>query len=130
MKHRHTRQQQRLKPASRNRRPEVEKTADEQPFSSAVNIKKHSMLHMKAEGGRTKHRLDKFKRGGRTKRFADGGATSSPSLDNIQQQMARHLEETRQFHQNLSDFQQQMTDKEAQARADNEAQILRSTPED
>jgi hypothetical protein len=78
VKHRHVRQQQRLKPASRNRRPQVDKTADEQPFSSAVNIKKHSMLHMKAEGGRTKHRLDKFRRGGRSaKRYDNGGPAGS-----------------------------------------------------
>ena len=83
MKHRHTRQHQRLKPASRSRRPEVDKTADEQPFSSAVNIKKHSMLHMKAEGGRTKHRLDKFKRGGRSRsRKADQAAASSLKFAN------------------------------------------------
>ena len=35
------------------------------------------MHHMKAEGGRTKLRLDKFRRGGRrTKRFDDGGTAS------------------------------------------------------
>jgi hypothetical protein len=78
MKHRHTRQQQRLKTASRNRRSEVDKTADEQPFSSAVNTKKRTAYHMKAEGGRTKHRLDKFRRGGRPRnRFDNGGPASS-----------------------------------------------------
>ncbi len=67
MKHRHTRQQQRLKAASRNRRLEVDKTADEQPSSGVAKFKKSSMLHMKAEGGHTKNRLDKFRRGGRSR---------------------------------------------------------------
>ena len=80
MKHRHVRQQQRLKTASRNRRLEVDKAADEQPSSDKV--KKSSMLHMKAEGGRTKHRLDKFRRGGRPKRFEDGGTTRSDDPGN------------------------------------------------
>jgi hypothetical protein len=82
MKHRHTRQQQRLKTASRNRRLEVDKTADEQPSSGVAKFKKSSMLHMKAEGGRTKHRLDKFRRGGRPKRFEDGGTTRSDDPGN------------------------------------------------
>jgi hypothetical protein len=78
MKHRHLRQQQRLKTASRNRRSEVDKTADEQPFSSAVNTKKRAAYHMKAEGGRTKHRLDKFRRGGRSRnRYDNGGPAGS-----------------------------------------------------
>jgi hypothetical protein len=78
MKHRHTRQQQRLRTASRNRRSEVDKTADEQPSSSAVNTKKRTAYHMKAEGGRTKHRLDKFRRGGRSRnRYDNGGPAGS-----------------------------------------------------
>jgi hypothetical protein len=80
VKHRHVRQQQRLKTASRKRRLEVDKAADEQPSSDKV--KKSSMLHMKAEGGRTKHRLDKFRRGGRPKRFEDGGTTRSDDPGN------------------------------------------------
>jgi hypothetical protein len=78
MKHRHTRQQQRPKPASRNRRLEVDKTADEQPFSSAANTKKRAAHSMKAEGGKTKPRLDKFRRGGRQrpKKYDDGGTVS------------------------------------------------------
>ena len=83
MKHRHTRQHQRLKPASRSRRPEVDKTAGEQPSSGVAKVKKSSMHHMKAEGGRTKHRLDKFKRGGRSRsRKADQAAASSLKLAN------------------------------------------------
>ena len=78
MKHRHTRQQQRQKTASRNRRLEVDKTADEQPSSGAGKAKKHSVHHMKAEGGRTKHRLDKFRRGGRShNRYDSGGSAAS-----------------------------------------------------
>ena len=38
-----------------------------------AKVKKASMHHMRAEGGRTKHRLDKFKRGGRAK----GGRTGA-----------------------------------------------------
>src|SRR5581483_7687388 len=78
MKHRHRVQQQPRKPASRNRRPEADKTADEQPFSSAASTTKHSTHHMKAEGGRTKPRLDKFRRGGRSiKRYDSGGPAGS-----------------------------------------------------
>jgi hypothetical protein len=78
MKHRHKlAQAQRHKTASRNRGAEADGVADEQPRSGAGKAKKSSMHHMKAEGGRTKHRLDKFRRGGRrTKRFDDGGTAS------------------------------------------------------
>jgi hypothetical protein len=79
MKHRHTRQQQRLKTASRNRRLEVDKTADEQPSSGVAKFKKSSVLHMKAEGGRTKHRLDKFRRGGRSRNTYDNGGPAGSS---------------------------------------------------
>jgi hypothetical protein len=82
VKHRHVRQQQRLKTASRNRRLEVDKAADEQPSSGVAKVKKSSMLHMKAEGGRTKHRQDKFRRGGPPKRFEDGGTTRSDDPGN------------------------------------------------
>jgi hypothetical protein len=113
MQRRHKRQQQQLKRAPRHK-PEVDTTADAQPFSSAVNVKKHSMLHMKAEGGRTKHRLDKFKRGGRTKRFDDGGTVSGPSLDKIRQQMADYASQTAVQHQQhlqgITDIQKQMND--------------------
>lgn len=55
----------------------VRKEADgeERKHGGSVHakVKKHSMHHMHAEGGRTKHRLDKFKRGGRAK----GGRTGA-----------------------------------------------------
>ena len=74
MKHRHTRQQQRLKTASRNGRLEVDKTAEEQPSSGAGKAKRRAAHHMHAEGKRPEPRLDKFRRGGRRpKRFDDGG---------------------------------------------------------
>jgi hypothetical protein len=79
MKHRHKlAHPHRHKTASRNRRSDADKTADEQPFSSAVNTKKRTAYHMKAEGGRTKHRLDKFRRGGRSRnRYDNGGPAGS-----------------------------------------------------
>ena len=82
MKHRHRlAQAQRRKPSTRNRRPDVDEASDEQPRSGAGKAKKSSMHHMKAEGGRTKLRLDKFRRGGRrTKRF-DNGGTAGSALD-------------------------------------------------
>jgi hypothetical protein len=78
MKHRHKlSQRQRQRATSQSRRPKVQEALDEQPHSSAGQAKKHSMHHMKAEGGRTKHRLDKFRRGGRrTRRLEDGGTAS------------------------------------------------------
>lgn len=53
----------------------VAKEAEEKKHGGSVHakVKKHSMHHMHAEGGRTKHRLDKFRRGGRAK----GGRTGS-----------------------------------------------------
>ena len=84
MKHRHKlSQRQRQRPAPSSRRLEVDKTADEQPRSIASKLKKSSMHSMRAEGGRTKLRLDKFRRGGRrTKRFDDGGAAAGSTRPN------------------------------------------------
>ena len=84
MKHRHKlSQRQRQRPAPLSRRLEVDKTADEQPRSIASKLKKSSMHSMRAEGGRTKLRLDKFRRGGRrTKRFDDGGAAAGSTRPN------------------------------------------------
>jgi hypothetical protein len=51
---------------------------DEQPHSSAGKAKKRTAHHMKAEGGRTKLRLDKFRRGGRPRnRYDNGGPAGS-----------------------------------------------------
>jgi hypothetical protein len=78
MKHRHVRQQHRRKMASQGRRSEVQELLDEQPHSSAGKAKKRTAHHMKAEGGRTKLRLDKFRRGGRSRnRFDNGGPAGS-----------------------------------------------------
>ena len=84
MKHRHKlSQRQRQRPAPSSRRLEVDKTADEQPFSSAGNAKRRAAHHMHAEGKRPKPRLDKFRRGGRrTKRFDDGGAAAGLTRPN------------------------------------------------
>ena len=78
MKHRHKlSQRQRQRPASQSRRPEAQET-DEQSRSGAGKAKKSSMLHMKAEGGRTKLRMDKFRRGGRSRnRYDNGGPAGS-----------------------------------------------------
>lgn len=53
----------------------VAKEAEERRHGGSVHakVKKESMHHMHAEGGRAKHRLDKFRRGGRAK----GGRTGS-----------------------------------------------------
>ena len=53
----------------------VRKEADEKAHGGSVHTKakKHSMHHMHAEGGKTKHRLDKYRRGGRAK----GGRTGA-----------------------------------------------------
>ena len=76
MKHRHRlAQRQRQRPTSPSRRTDVNE--DEQPRSDKA--KKHSMHHMKAEGGRTKHRLDKFRRGGRSRNTYDNGGPAGSS---------------------------------------------------
>ena len=79
MKHRHRlAQRQRQRPTSSSRRAEVYEETDEQPHSSAGKAKKRTAHHMKAEGGRTKLRLDKFRRGGRSRnRFDNGGPAGS-----------------------------------------------------
>lgn len=53
----------------------VRKEAEEKKHGGSVHakVKKASMHHMHAEGGKTKHRLDKFRRGGRAK----GGRTGA-----------------------------------------------------
>jgi hypothetical protein len=74
-------QRRRPRPASAKRRPEAYEEAKEQQQPSASKAKRRSTYQGQVEGGRTKHRLDKFRRGGRrTKRFDDGGsiADSSP----------------------------------------------------
>jgi hypothetical protein len=77
MKHRHRlAQRQRQRPASSSRRAEVYE--DEQPSSSGSNAKKRAAHQMRAEGGKTKHRLDKFRRGGRPRnRYDNGGPAGS-----------------------------------------------------
>jgi hypothetical protein len=76
MQHRHKlAQARRRKAASQSRRSAADETPDEQPRSSASKLKKSSMHSMRAEGGRTKPRLDKFRRVRRPKRFEDGGST-------------------------------------------------------
>jgi hypothetical protein len=80
VKHRHRlAQAQRRKPSSRNKSFEVDEASDEQPSSGVAKVKKSSMLHMKAEGGRTKHRLDKFRRGGRSRNTYDNGGPAGSS---------------------------------------------------
>jgi hypothetical protein len=74
LKHRHKLQQQRRRPASPSKRAEVDEETDEQPVPVSGRAKRRSIHQMPAEGGRTKHRLDKFRRGGRPrKRYDDGG---------------------------------------------------------
>lgn len=55
--------------------PNVEKEAEERKHGGSVHkkVKKHSMHHHSAEGEKPKHRLDKFRRGGRL----SGGRTGS-----------------------------------------------------
>jgi hypothetical protein len=78
MKHRHLRQQQRRKAASPSRRAEVYEETDEQPPPSGSRAKRRSTHQVQAEGGRTKHRLDKFRRGGRPRnRYDNGGPAGS-----------------------------------------------------
>ena len=69
----------------------VKKEADERADGGAVHekVKKHSMHHMKAEGGRTKHRLDKYRRGGRAK----GGRTGADQHPLSSASKVHHLNE-------------------------------------
>ena len=61
MKQRHKLQRQRPRPASAKRRPEsYEEAKEQQPSPSRA--KRRSTYQGQAEGGRTKHRLDKFSR--------------------------------------------------------------------
>jgi hypothetical protein len=64
MKHRHKLATQR-RTASPSRRPEDEEAFEEQPQPTSSRAKKRARLEIAAEGGRPKHRLDKFRRGGR-----------------------------------------------------------------
>jgi hypothetical protein len=87
VKHRHKlAQAQRRRAAPRNTRFEADEASDEQPQPRSSRAKSRATHHMKAEGGRTKHRLDKFRRGGRsTKRYDDGGTaggTTAPTRPN------------------------------------------------
>jgi len=79
MKHRHRlAQRQRQRSASPSRRAEVYEETDEQPSSSAGKPKKRTAHQMRAEGGKTKPRLDKFRRGGRPRnRYDNGGPAGS-----------------------------------------------------
>jgi hypothetical protein len=81
MKQRHKLQRQRPRPTSAQRRVEAYEEAKEQQQPSPSKVKRRSTYQGQAEGGRTKHRLDKFRRGGRQpKRFDDGGiADASPA---------------------------------------------------
>jgi hypothetical protein len=82
MKHRHKlSQRQRQRAASQSRRSEVQET-DEQQHSSGGKARKRTAHQMHAEGGRTKPRLDKFRRVRRPKRFEDGGSTRSDDPGN------------------------------------------------
>ena len=65
----------------RKRRPATYEEANEQQQPSASKAKRRSTYQGQVEGGRTKHRLDKSRRGGRQpKRFDDGGiADASPA---------------------------------------------------
>ena len=81
MKQRHKLQRQRPRPASAKRRPEAYEEANEQQQLSASKAQRRSTYQGQVEGGRTKHRLDKLRRGGRQpKRYDDGGiADASPA---------------------------------------------------
>jgi hypothetical protein len=78
VKHRHRLQQQRRRPASSSRPAEVHEETEEQPQSGSSRAKKRPMHHMKLEGGRTKLRLDKFRRGGRSAKRYDAGGGAPP----------------------------------------------------
>jgi hypothetical protein len=86
MKHRHKlAQAQRRKAAPRNRGFEADEASDEQPQPAASRAKSRATHRMHAEGGRTKPRLDKFRRGRSAKRYDDGGTaggTSAPTRPN------------------------------------------------
>jgi hypothetical protein len=79
VKHRHKlSQRQRQRATSQGRRSEVQELLDEQPHSSASKAKKRTGHQMRAEGGKTKPRLDKFRRGGRPRnRYDNGGPAGS-----------------------------------------------------
>ena len=80
MKHRHRlAQRQRQRPASPSRRAEVYEETDEQPRSSAGKAKRRAAHHMHAEGTRPKLRLDKFRRGGRSRNTYDNGGPAGSS---------------------------------------------------
>ena len=66
------------RPTPSTRHAKAHEQTDE-PQPSAGKAKRRSAHQIQAEGGRTKHRLDKFRRGGRSaKRYEDGGGTGSP----------------------------------------------------
>jgi hypothetical protein len=77
MKHRHKlAQAKRHKAASPGKRSEADDAADEQPQPASGRAKKRVRHEMHVEGGRPKFRLDKFRRGGRSrsKKYDIGGA--------------------------------------------------------
>jgi hypothetical protein len=78
MKHRHKLQQQRRRTSSQDSRSEIHQAIEEQtvPGSGRTKMRLHQMP---AEGGRTKHRLDKFRRGGRSARRYDNGGPAGSS---------------------------------------------------
>ena len=73
MKHRHKLQLRRRRTSSRDSRSEIHQASDEQTVPGSSRAKRRVRHVMAAEGGRTKPRLDKFRRSGRPKCFADGG---------------------------------------------------------
>jgi hypothetical protein len=81
MRQRHKLKRQRPRATSAKRLPDAYEEAKEQQQPSASKAKRRATYQGQAEGGRTKHRLDKFRRGGRQpKRFDDGGiADASPA---------------------------------------------------
>jgi hypothetical protein len=81
MRQRHKLKRQRPRATSAKMRVEAYEEANEQQQPSATKVKRRSTYQGQVEGGRTKHRLDKFRRGGRQpKRFDDGGiADASPA---------------------------------------------------
>ena len=95
MKHRHRlAQRQRQRPASSSRRAEVYE--DEQPHSSAGKAKKRTAHQMRAEGGKTKPRLDKFRRGGRPRNRYDNGGPAGSLLHRLEAPMIREENSLRQ----------------------------------
>ena len=80
MKHRHKLQQQRRRAASSGEYFEVDEANDEQPQSASKRSKRRLAHQLHAEGGRTKHRLDKFRRGKR-KGFDGGGSVRNTNPD-------------------------------------------------